>query len=219
MVSRIITSVDIVLFTLLEDGLAVGLLRRGVQPHKGKFALPGATIDTDIDADALGAAHRVLAERAHVQVPYLEQLATFADATRDARGWSISISYFALISAQQLVSQLSPDNFKFTLVSEITELPFDHKRILDAGVTRLCSKSSYSTLPCHFLGESFTLSELQETYSRLTGERLDKSSFRRKIMNAGFVEPTGEIAYRRGAPADLYKLKEGMEATVFARSF
>ncbi|HMY79341.1 MAG TPA: NUDIX domain-containing protein, partial [Thauera aminoaromatica] len=53
-------SVDVVVFTIRADLLAVLLVRRGEAPHLGEWALPGGFIRPDEDLDH--AAHRELAE-------------------------------------------------------------------------------------------------------------------------------------------------------------
>lgn len=64
-------------------------------------------------------------------------------------------------------------------------LPFDHNQIVAAARDRLRTKSAYSTLPARRLPPTFTLSEMRHVYEAVIGDRLDQSSFRRKIAEFG----------------------------------
>ncbi|MEN6441728.1 MAG: NUDIX domain-containing protein [Syntrophobacter sp.] len=213
----IITTVDVVLFTLKEGRLQVVLVRRERDPYKGQLALPGGYIHADGDIDSQSAARRVLGDKTGLVSPYLEQLFTFSGGARDPRGWSVSITYYALVSIDVLMSQ---DKARSTLlrVDDLPQLPFDHNRIIDFAVDRLRSKSTYSALPCHLLPEVFTLTELQQTYERVLGYKLDKSAFRRKINDLDFLEAVDEIRTGVHRPARLYRIKPARNLVLFDRT-
>lgn len=214
---QIILTVDVVLFTLKEDQLHVVLLKREREPYKGRPALPGGYIHAEEDDDSLAAAKRVLREKTSLSSPYLEQLYTFANGTRDPRGWSASISYYALVNSDVLLVQ-DTDHFLLYPVDELPELPFDHNRIVDFAVARLRNKSTYSALPCHLLPELFTLTELQQTYEKVLGHRLDKSAFRRKINELDFLESTEEIRKGVHRPAQLFRIRSAKNLALFDRT-
>ena len=96
---RPIASVDLVIFSLRNDGLDVLLSKRSRAPFAGRWALPGGFIHKDEDANTEASARRVLRDKTGIETPYVEQLQTFGDSARDPRGWSISITYMALIDA------------------------------------------------------------------------------------------------------------------------
>ena len=204
----VISTVDVVLLTLKEDGLRVALLKRDREPFRGALALPGGYIHIDADTDTRDAALRVLREKAGIESPYLEQLATFSGVARDPRGWSISVAYYALVSSDVIENAGHPE-VKLAAVDRPLNLPFDHRAIVETAVARLCSKSQYSSLPCYLAGKTFTLPQLQLVYQILMGESLNKVSFRRKIAEMDVLEAvTGQLettgAHR---PAQLYRLK------------
>ena len=99
---RPIVSVDLAIFGLTGGGLEVLLTRRGAKPFAGKWALPGGWSHVAEDTDLEAAARRVLNEKTGVDTPYLEQLQTVGNSGRDPRGWSLSIAYVALISADDV---------------------------------------------------------------------------------------------------------------------
>lgn len=209
--NQIICTVDLVLLTLKEGVLQVALLKRDKEPFKDVLALPGGFIHAEEDADARGAALRVLKEKAHITAPYLEQLATFSGPARDPRGWSLSIVYYALVSIDivEQVGHSGRDQIRLVDVDKLMQLPFDHQAIIGMAVDRLRNKSQYSSLPCYLAGENFTLPQLQRVYEALMGGELNKVSFRRKMSEMGMLEEVDGRFGLAGAhrPAQLYRLR------------
>lgn len=208
---KIIVTVDVVLLTVdlessLSDGLRVGLIRRDAAPFKGALALPGGYVHAEEDESTAAAARRVLKAKAGQEVRYLEQLATFSGPSRDPRGWSVSVCYVALVD-RDTMKQWPAD--LLARVDALPPLAFDHATLVGAAVERVRSKASYSALPVFMLPDTFTLSELQDLYGRLLGAPLDKSSFRRKVRELGFVEEVpGAFKGGQNRPAQLYRAKE-----------
>lgn len=205
----IVCTVDVVLLTLRDGALHVALLKRDREPFKGAFALPGGYIHEQEDQSASDAADRVLREKTGIVAPYLEQLATFAGPGRDPRGWSVSIAYCALVPSA-ILSAASGTRIAALPVEQLPSLPFDHKSIVESAVSRVRTKSQYSSLPVYLCGESFTLPQLQSVYEAVLGEPINKVSFRRKLDELGMLEPiegamSGGHAHR---PAQLYRLRK-----------
>lgn len=215
---RQIVTVDIVVLTVLDGRLAVGLIQREREPFMGRHALVGGYVHADEDADTQGTAIRVLREKTGLNSFFVEQLATFSGPDRDPRGWSVSVAYFALTPYKPLRDALGAEPAVVLCpVEAATGLPFDHDLILDAALRRLRGKGAYSTLAARLLPDAFTLSELQEVYRILLGvERIDKSSFRRKLNELALLQPVeGERAETGGRRAQLYRMRE--DVSVFGR--
>lgn len=204
----IICTVDVVLLTLKQGRLCVALLKRDHDPFKGVLALPGGYVQAENDADAHHAALRMLHEKTAIVSPYLEQLATFSGRGRDPRGWSVSIAYYALVPPEVIQAANHPQ-VELTRCERIPSLPFDHAQIIECAVARVRNKSSFSSLPVYLCGESFTLPQLQIVYEAVTGEVINKVSFRRKMEELDMLEAV-EGEYETGKanrPAQLYRLK------------
>src|SRR5690348_6890088 len=88
-------TVDCVVFGLDEEDLKVLLIRRGVEPFKGRWALPGGFVHVDESVD--DAARRELREEAGIERVYLEQLYTFGELGRDPRERVVSVAYYGLV--------------------------------------------------------------------------------------------------------------------------
>lgn len=54
------------------------------------WGLPGGFVALETDKTLEGAALRKLREKTGIAPPYLEQLQTFGDATRDKRSWAVT---------------------------------------------------------------------------------------------------------------------------------
>ncbi|OGB29649.1 MAG: hypothetical protein A3F78_02495 [Burkholderiales bacterium RIFCSPLOWO2_12_FULL_61_40] len=208
---NIIVTVDVVLFTLRDKKLHMVLTRRPNEPFAGQWALPGGYVHPQEDADSLAAALRVLRSKTGIAPPYLEQLYSFADGARDPRGWSVSLSYFALVDEAVLAgAQAAAPGFGFDLVevNAVPRLSFDHNRIFEVALRRLRDKSAYSTLPCYLLPEQFTFAQVHETYEHVMGVALDKSAFRRKLAEMDVLEECkGQRVGGAHRPAQLFKVK------------
>lgn len=209
-------TVDVVLLTIVDDRLMVAVAPRAADPFEGQLALIGGYVRPGTDVDAEGTAHRVLRDKAGLDGVFVEQLYTFAGKDRDPRGWSVSIAYFALVPAGRLAD--SDAGLKLVLAEAPGPLPFDHGRIVRKAVERLRGKGAYSVLPARLLPPSFTMAELQRTYEVVTGERLDPSSFRRKVRELDLLDEDGTqrtATAEARRPAMTYRLKAG--AGVFDR--
>jgi 8-oxo-dGTP diphosphatase len=198
-------TVDIVIFTVRERTLQVLLIRRGVPPFEGQYAIPGGFI---LEGESLEqAAKRELKEETGVHNVFLEQLYSFGDPARDPRGRVVTVAYYALISSERNLLAAGSDAseaFWFPM-SELPALAFDHKQILDYAVERLRNKLEYTTVGFQLLPEKFTLSELQSVYETILGRRLDKRNFRRKIALLEVLKPLREWQRAGRKPARLYR--------------
>lgn len=195
-------TVDVVILTLREGGLQVLLVKRAHYPFKGFWSLPGGFVGMEESLDQ--AAARVLGAKSGLEQVYLEQLYTFGAPGRDPRMRIISVAYYALVEASQ-VGQLGEGSRFFPLES-VPELAFDHAEILQMALKRIRGKLEYVPIGFELLPERFTLRQLQEVHETILGRRLNKDSFRRKMLASGMLEATGELEQGTDfRPAELYR--------------
>jgi 8-oxo-dGTP diphosphatase len=198
-------TVDIVIFTLREGSLQVLLVKRGVPPFEGQYAIPGGFIREDESLEE--AALRELHEETGLRNVFLEQLYTFGDPKRDPRGRVITVAYFALIASDKLslVAGADAAEAQWFPASSVPPLAFDHKSILDYALERLRNKLEYTTVGFQLLAEKFTLGELQAVYEAILGRPLDKRNFRRKLALLGVLKPLREWRRTGRKPARLFR--------------
>ncbi|GAB3914688.1 hypothetical protein GCM10029964_126600 [Kibdelosporangium lantanae] len=79
-------------------------------------------------------------------------------------------------------------------LSAITQLAFDHERILRDGVERARAKLEYTTIAAAFCAEKFTIGDLRRVYEIVWGTRLDPRNFLRKVRSTeAFVVPVDQM--------------------------
>ena len=218
-------TVDLVLMSMIRGVPAALLRRRDEHPYHGYWALPGGFVRIEEGLDE--AARRILATEARMEDAYIEQLYTFGSPDRDPRTRVITVAYFALLPAERFAKALhaSPDltlaRLQVPWVGETggpviavgetgdpLALAFDHTEILGLAIRRLRGKLDYSPIAFALLPERFTLRQLQDVHEAILGRRLNKPAFRRRMLDKGWIEGTGE--HETGAshrPAEMYKSK------------
>lgn len=201
-------SVDLVLFTILQDDLRVLLIRRKNPPFAGSWALPGGFVERDEPLE--DAALRELREETGVTDVYLEQLYTFGEPCRDPRTRVITVAYFALMDSTRVRLRAAGDAaaVAWHSVFRLPRLAFDHRGIVTVALHRVRAKLSYSTVGFQLLPPRFTLAELQRVYEIILRKKLDKRNFRKKILSLGLLEPERGLR-KAGAhrPARLYSFR------------
>lgn len=215
-----LVTVDLCIFTLIDNDLKVLMVKRSQFPEKGKLALPGGFIDMGSDSTIEETALRKLLNKTGVKSPYLEQVVTIGNKSRDPRGWSVTTLYFALIPYVDVMAANEMGDEVTWLSMEdvaISSMAFDHKDLIFLARKRLANKVSYTDIGFHVLPAKFTLSQLQKAFEILMDHKLEKKSFRRRMMSADLVNELDEVSSERGRPAALYEAKSD-KPHFFARS-
>jgi 8-oxo-dGTP diphosphatase len=199
-------TVDLVIFALRDWELQVLLIRRGVPPFEGRWALPGGFVRQGESLE--DAARRELEEETGVRDVYLEQLYTFGDADRDPRGRIVTVAYYALLTGEAAPLKAGTDAgaAAWMPARKHPPLAFDHDRILTYALERLANKLDYTTVGFQLLPRKFTLSQLQRVYETVLGRSLDKRNFRRKVAILDILMPLDEwVQDGPSRPAQLYR--------------
>jgi 8-oxo-dGTP diphosphatase len=147
-------------------------------------------------------------------------LYTYGDPDRDPRDRVVTVAYYALIPPDAPVREEGGDDASqahWFSADRLPPLAFDHADIITYALRRLRYKLEYTAAGFELLPEDFTLSQLQHTYEIILGERLDKRNFRRRILQAGIIEPTPNLRTGEGRPARLYRYRPDAVAEVKAR--
>lgn len=198
-------AIDCCIFTIINGELCVLLIKMKLK-LANFWALPGGLINNNETADE--AVRRILKQQTSVNNVYLEQLYTFSKIDRDPFNRVVSIAYFALIPAENVVLKTSPKyaDVRWWKTKELPDLAYDHKKIAKYSQKRLQWKVTYTNVIWSLLPGEFSLSQLQNVYESVLGKMLDKRNFRKKILGLYIIKETGnrEIngAHR---PAKLYK--------------
>jgi 8-oxo-dGTP diphosphatase len=206
-------TVDVVILTMSDGRLHVLLVRRGVAPFEGMWAIPGGfKRPTETLAEA---AKRELAEETGVDsASLLTQFGAYGDPGRDPRMNVVTVAYLAVLREVGVVAAgTDAAGAGLIPVSEALngkiELAFDHAQILGAAIERVRVDLDLTGIATAFVGPTFTIAELRAVYEAFWGVQLDGANFRRSVVTEdGWVIPTGRRA-RPGAPggkpAELYR--------------
>jgi 8-oxo-dGTP diphosphatase len=221
-------TVDVVLLSIAADGSLLTLVaQRDEDPFKDEWALPGVFVGRKEALEA--AAARALHDKAGIAGDvFVEQLFTFGDIQRDPRGRILSVAYYALVPEGRFLIAVTRNSG--TAIAHIDvpwtgleggsvqvsdeankplKLAFDHDRIIGLAVQRIRGKLNYAPIGFELLPDEFTLFELQHIHEAVLGQKLNKDSFRRRVLASGLIEDTGKrrggTAYR---PAALYSFKK-----------
>ena len=206
-------TVDVVVLTVSDSRLHLLLVRRGVPPFEGMWAIPGGFKRPTETLDE--AAERELVEETGVHGrSVLRQFGAYGDPGRDPRMNVVTVAYLAVLrEVRDVVGGADATDAALVPVSDALngkiELAFDHTRIVRDAVERVRVDLERTGLVTAVVGTTFTLAELRAVYEAVWGVRLDGANFRRSVLTEdGWVIPTGRRA-RPGAtggkPAELYR--------------
>lgn len=205
-------TVDIVILTLVEDRLHVLIIRRGGEPFRGDWALPGGFKHPDETLDE--AARRELREETGVDAAaHLSQLGAYGDPGRDPRMNVVTVAYLAVLrDVGSVRAGTDADAVALRPVSQVIDgtlrLAFDHRRIVTDAVERARTDLETTSLATAFVGPAFTLSQLRNVYEAVWETDFDPANFRRTVLGTESVEPTGRRSppgAEGGRPPELYR--------------
>ncbi len=206
-------TIDVVILTMTEGTLQMLLVRRGVAPFQGMWAIPGGFKRPAETLDE--AAKRELVDETGVDVAtLLTQFGAYGDPERDPRMNVVTIGYLAVVrDVGSIVAGTDAIAASLVPVSDVLngriDLAFDHRRIASDAVERVRVELELSGIATAFVGATFTLAELRAVYEAVWDVQLDAANFRRSVVaEDGWVIPTGGRARpgpSGGRPAELYR--------------
>jgi len=179
------------------------LAERNEYPYKDWWALPGYFVNKYEEME--DAVARILLEMTGLKDIYMDQLAAFAGVKRHPEGRILTVAYLALVQMEEVKNKISSGSsymrqLRWFPVTELPDLAFDHKDIIELSLDRLKKTVAYSTTPYELLPAKFTLTQLQQVYESLLNKQLDKRNFRKKINNLGYLKELNEfqkgVSYR-----------------------
>ena len=186
-------AVDCVVFGLDEDDLKVLLIRRGMDPFLGRWALPGGFVHMDETVEE--AARRELREEAGIDRAVLEQLHVFSSLDRDPRERVVTVAHYALVKLSEHSVRAATDAREAAWfgVDDLPSLAFDHAAIVDLAMDKLRTKVKQTPIGIELLPKKFTLTQLQRVYEKVLDRELDKRNFRKKVLATGLLIETDEV--------------------------
>jgi len=140
---RPMVTTDAIVFAFIDGQAKILLIKRGNEPFKGKWALPGGFIGMDEELE--DAVVRELAEETGLENIALEQFHTFGKCGRDPRGRQITIAYMGIAAKPGKIK--GGDDAAEAKWFDIEKLPedlaFDHKDVIRQAIKKLKRKKTY----------------------------------------------------------------------------
>jgi len=191
---RAALAVDCCVFGVDEGALKILLIRRGLRPFAGCWALPGGFVRVDETLEE--AARRELREETGLERVHLEQLGAFSALVK--------------LAHHQVRAATDARDADWFPVKKLPALAFDHTGIIVAAVLALRKRTRYEPVGFELLPARFTLTQLQKLYETILEKPLDKRNFRKKVLQSGLVVALDareeNVAHRA---ARLYRFKRG----------
>jgi 8-oxo-dGTP diphosphatase len=137
-------SADIAVFAFDRSNIQILLIKRGNEPFKDKWALPGGFLEMDETIEKC--AVRELFEETAIDNASLEQFYTFSSINRDPRGRVLTVAFWSLIEKDFARISAGDDAAKaeWYLLNELPELAFDHAEIISKAIEKLLSLKQYN---------------------------------------------------------------------------
>lgn len=211
-------SVDCVIFGYDDDVLKVLLIKCDLPEFKGKWSLLGDLLLPEEDLDA--ASYRVLRERTGLENVFLEQVHTFGDVKRHPSGRVVTTVYFSLLNVRDHQLKQLDNELHWHPVLEVTDMAFDHKKILDTCYRTLQKKVQEEPIIFNLMENKFSLRELQNIYEAILNIRLDRRNFRKKLFTTSLLTDLDEfeknVPHR---PGKLYSFNHERYAKIRRKTF
>lgn len=107
----------------------VQLIKRGGEPFKDCWAIPGGFMEMDETTEQC--AVRELKEETSIVISDLHQIGVYSKVDRDPRGRTVSVAYLAITDkAQDAVGQDDAAEVKWWPQTALPEMAFDHDDIM-----------------------------------------------------------------------------------------
>jgi 8-oxo-dGTP diphosphatase len=130
---KVIATVDSII--LAESKIL--LIKRGKEPCKDLWALPGGRIEST-DKDILFAAKRELKEETNLQDIDLTYVKTIGNSNRDPRGFCLTNIFIAELPTIPTIIKAGDDavDFEWFDLNNLPEMAFDHKQIINESINQ-----------------------------------------------------------------------------------
>jgi 8-oxo-dGTP diphosphatase len=132
---------------VLLKGGEVLLIRRGGDPFRGAWAIPGGFVEVGERVE--DAARRELVEETGLRGDIVDLLGVWSDPARDPRGHTVSVVFVCKVSGIVSVAAAGDDAAEarwFALDALPPDLAFDHAQILDAARRWLAAPGHFEKL-------------------------------------------------------------------------
>src|SRR3989344_4281390 len=121
-------TVDSAVFCVHLGKLRVALVKRGTEPYKNSWALPGGFVETNEETH--DAAARELFEETGLRGIALSRFSSYDKVGRNQRGRTIAVAFMGVTKMVPLAAGDDAADAQWIVPSQVGALAFDHSDIL-----------------------------------------------------------------------------------------
>ncbi len=206
--SRVLVSVDCIIFGFDGKDLQVLIGKRQMDPGRGEWSLYGGFVGSNENIE--DAANRVILELTGMKNLYIRQVGAFGRIDRDPGERVISIAYCTLINVVDYDNRLRVEHgLEWVSLKELPQLYSDHNQMISNAIAQIRRRINHEPLSFRLLPDLFTLTQLQRVFEAVMGEEVDKRNFRKRAKDIDFIEKTAlidKVTSKRGAA--LYRFNK-----------
>ena len=184
---------DCVIFGFDGSSIQVLLIERGIEPFKGRWALPGGFLRMDETAEE--GALRELQEETGLSEAYIEQFNTYTEPYRDPRERVVTIAHYALVRIQEVRGGDDAAKAKWFSIEDIPQLAFALDKILRGATAKLRERIHIEPVGFELLPEKFTIKQLQMLYEAILGVHFDRRNFAKKMLHFDILTQLDETTW------------------------
>lgn len=182
--------IDCVIFSFERKNIKFLLIKR--QDKEGHLELPNDLLKKG--ETLTSTAHNILRKYIGNDNFFVDQLRAFGYPSQSSSQEDIAIGYYALIKRDMgnLENHFLYPNIAWFGINEISGLNDKHQIILDYSLKELRKNICKSAIGFTLLPEKFTLLQVVHLYEEILGIEIDKSNFRRKLLQMNLVHNSNE---------------------------
>jgi len=200
-------TVDMAVFSVAGGKLRILLVKRGKDPFKGRWALPGGFVE--LDEEIPKAAERELQEETGLKGVELEMIGVFGTPGRDPRGRTISTVYLGIAPFGRSDVKAGDDAAEalWHPAFRLPSLAFDHDLVLKDAHARLRERVLNLDGAFRFLLPSFNAEELKGVLEAVLKKRIPSAKFNAELKRTGLLKPAPD-GMKRLCRKTLNKLRK-----------
>lgn len=213
---------DMVVYSLVDGGLKLLLIRRATHPCQHKLSLVGGFIAKGEDAAAT--CQREIRKEAGLELPrhHIEQLMTVTSPDRDPRGWVMTVAHLVYLPSRAVDKVKAGEDGREPLLVDVDvqtatcsyqgqvlgpeDFAFDHYEMIQTSIQRIQGRMSWNPTFLKLLDAPFTIYEATDLVNLISPKKkIIHNNFLSKY--GAYLEEVGVERLPKKKPRKTYRLK------------
>lgn len=193
----------LVIYTADEGKLKILLKKNEEEPYKGYWIIPGEKLTEEISLE--DNPKIVFKNITNINIDDIKAAGIYSEININEER-IIQLTYTTIID-KNVADIKKDDSSEWFDIDELPKIGYNHSEIIEKATNNIKEKIIYNSdnIILELFRNDFTLSELQTFYENITGKKIDRRNFRKKILTQDLVIDTGEkTSTSAGRPGKLY---------------